>query len=148
MIFTQILPISLEKAWSFFSNPYNLSEITPPEMNFQVQRTLPEKIYEGMFIEYRVSPLAGIPMEWVTEITHVKGPFFFIDEQRKGPYAIWHHEHHFEEIPEGVKMTDILHYHVPFGWLGKIVNSVIIRKKVLSIFEYRKKILTNLFGSL
>lgn len=148
LIFTQILPISLEKAWSFFSNPYNLEKITPAGMNFQVRHLLPDKIYEGMFIEYRVSPLAGIPMEWVTEITHVKEPFFFIDEQRKGPYSIWHHEHHFEEIPEGVKMTDKLYYQVPFGGIGKIVNAVIVRNKVLSIFEYRKKILINLFGSI
>jgi ligand-binding SRPBCC domain-containing protein len=145
LIFTQKLPITLEKAWSFFSNPYNLREITPPQMNFQIQHTLPEKVYEGMFIGYKVSPLAGIPMEWVTEITHVKEPYFFIDEQRKGPYEIWHHEHHFEEIENGILMTDKLYYSLPFGFLGRAVNRLVVRNKVLDIFGYRKKVLENLF---
>ena len=145
MVFSQILPITLEEAWSFFSNPYNLSKITPPAMNFRIQHTLPEKIYEGMFIEYRVSPLAGFPVEWVTEITRVKEHSYFIDEQRKGPYSIWHHEHHFEEVKDGVLMTDKLYYSLPFGVIGRVINSLIVRNKVLSIFQYRRKILEELF---
>lgn len=143
-IFTQVLPVTTEKAWSFFSSPYNLNRITPPEMNFRIMNKVPEMVYEGMFIEYRVAPLAGITMEWVTEITHVHAPYYFVDEQRKGPYGIWHHEHHFEKVKDGVKMTDKLYYSLPFGILGKAVNNLIIRKKVLSIFEYRKIILEKL----
>lgn len=137
--FVQTLPISMEEAWSFFSNPTNLGKITPPEMNFRIIGNLPQKVYEGMFIVYKVSPLAGIPMQWVTEITHVREPHFFIDEQRNGPYSIWHHEHHFEQLPEGIKMTDILYYSVPFGWLGQLVDMLLVKRKVLDIFEYRKK---------
>jgi ligand-binding SRPBCC domain-containing protein len=143
--FIQELPITIQEAWNFFSNPQNLRKITPPFMNFIIINDLPHQMYEGLFIEYRVSPVAGIPMEWVTEITHVKPPLFFIDEQRKGPYSIWHHEHHFEEIPGGTKMKDILYYSVPFGWLGKIINNLVIKRKVLSIFEYRKIVLHNMF---
>lgn len=142
--FIQELPLTIQEAWSFFSNPHNLRKITPPFMNFNIVNDLPDKIYEGLLIEYRVSPVAGIPMEWVTEITHVNAPAFFIDEQRKGPYAIWHHEHHFEEIAGGVKMTDILYYDLPFGWLGKIANRLFVRKKVLNIFEFRRMVLEDL----
>jgi len=146
--FIQILPISMEEAWSFFSNPTNLGKITPPEMNFRIIGNLPQKVYEGMFIVYKVSPLAGIPMQWVTEITHVREPHFFIDEQRKGPYSIWHHEHHFEQVPEGIKMTDILYYSVPFGWLGKLVDMLLVKRKVLDIFTFRKQVLLKLYNQL
>lgn len=143
--FTQIIPVNIQRAWEFFSTPYNLGKITPPAMNFRILNLLPEQVYEGMFIIYRVSPIAGIPMEWVTEITHVRVPHFFIDEQRKGPYAIWHHEHHFEEVTGGTKMTDKLYYSLPLGPIGKMANRLIIKNKVLSIFEYRKKVLADLF---
>ncbi len=143
--FKHFLPISIEHAWDFFSNPANLSRITPPEMNFIIKTKLPEKVYPGMIIVYTVSPLAGIPMKWVTEITHVNEPHFFVDEQRTGPYAIWHHEHHFEKVAGGVMMTDKLYYKVPMGILGNLVDSMMIRKKVEGIFIHREKALNQLF---
>ncbi len=143
--FKLFLPLTPEKAWEFFSSPANLSRITPPEMNFVIRTQLPEKAYAGQIIVYTVSPLAGIPMTWVTEITQVKEPFYFVDEQRAGPYAIWHHEHHFEAVDGGVMMTDKLYYKVPFGFLGKIVDRIMIRKKVEGIFTHREKALLRLF---
>lgn len=148
LIFSQNFPISMGEAWDFFSNPANLGKITPPAMNFRIIHHLPDKIYEGMFIQYRVSPIAGIPMEWITEITHVMEPFFFIDEQRKGPYAIWHHEHHFEEVAGGVKMTDKLYYSLPFGGLGKMLDKLFVKNKVQEIFEFRREVLQSFFGRL
>ena len=103
----QFLPISLEKAWDFFSSPKNLNEITPPEMTFKILYDIPEKMYEGLMISYKVSPMLNIPLDWVTEITHIKENEFFVDEQRLGPYSIWHHEHHFKEIDGGVEMLFI-----------------------------------------
>ena len=97
---TQRIPISLEEAWKFFQNPSNLSKITPSEMGFQILSEVPDQMYSGLFIHYKVTPLLGIRMNWTTEITHVKRPHYFVDEQRVGPYRIWHHEHHFKKISE------------------------------------------------
>lgn len=138
----------LDEAWAFFSNPRNLNEITPPEMRFEIQTEVPEKMYAGLFIEYRVRPLWGLPMTWVTEITHVQDRLFFVDEQRVGPYSIWHHEHHFQAVEGGTLMTDILSYRVPFGILGsKIAEPLLVGKKVREIFAYRARRLALLFGS-
>lgn len=146
LITIQKLPININYAWDFFSSPKNLSVITPPEMNFVIKTELPEKMYAGMIIEYRVSPLFGIPLTWVTEITQVQEKLFFVDEQRVGPYKIWHHEHHFKTIHNGVEMTDVLHYKLPAGIMGKAINKIFIGKKVKSIFDYRQNKLTELFG--
>lgn len=140
------LPISLEKAWDFFSSPKNLAVITPKELNLVPTSELPEEMYPGMFIEYTVRPLLGIPTKWVTEITHVVENKFFVDEQRHGPYAIWHHQHHFEPINGGVKMTDIIDYRLPLGPLGLIMQKLIVGKKVESIFAFRERKLNELFG--
>jgi ligand-binding SRPBCC domain-containing protein len=137
LVVEQFLPLSLEDAWSFFSSPKNLNAITPPEMSFQILHEIPEKMYEGLIINYIVSPMFNIPMKWVTEITHVKENHYFVDEQRLGPYQIWHHEHHFKVVKGGVLMTDILHYHIGksiFGWLAGLL---FVDKKVASIFKYR-----------
>ena len=143
----QFLPISLEKAWDFFSSPKNLSVITPPEMNFVItSEALAEKTYAGQIISYRVSPLPGFRTSWVTEITHVNAPHFFVDEQRKGPYVMWHHQHHFEAVEGGVMMTDIVNYEAPLGILGDVMNKLVIKKKIKSIFDYRTKKLESLFG--
>ncbi len=139
--FNQFLPMTMADAWNFFSSPANLSKITPKEMNFVVTSRLPEKVYPGLIITYKVSPLLGIPLSWVTEITHVNEPFNFVDEQRTGPYSIWHHEHHFESVKGGVMMTDKLFYKVPFGIIGNLLDWLFINKKVQGIFEYRKTIL-------
>ncbi len=145
---TQVLPISLEEAWAFFSSPKNLAKITPKELGFVVHGNVPEVMYPGLFIEYTVSPLLGIPMRWVTEITHVREGSYFVDEQRVGPYAIWHHEHFFESVPGGVKMTDVVHYKVPLGILGNLVHPWLVRPKLEQIFSYRWAANERLFGTL
>lgn len=139
--FKQFLPLNAEEAWDFFSNPANLGKITPKEMNFVITSKMPEKVYPGLIITYKVSPLLGIPMTWVTEITQVKEPHFFVDEQRSGPYHIWHHEHHFQTVENGIMMTDKLLYKVPFGIFGKILDYMFIQKKVDGIFSFRKSVL-------
>jgi ligand-binding SRPBCC domain-containing protein len=142
----QRLPIDIKTAWDFFSSPRNLSVITPPEMGFEVQSELPEKMYPGMFIQYKVRPLFGIPLTWVTEITQVQEGEFFVDEQRVGPYSIWHHQHFFREIPGGVEMTDIVDYQLPLGILGRIVQPFLVAPRLKHIFDFRKKKLLELFG--
>jgi ligand-binding SRPBCC domain-containing protein len=139
--FKQFLPVTMEEAWAFFSTPANLSKITPKSMNFTITSELPEKVYPGLIITYKVSPVLRIPMTWVTEITQVKEPFYFVDDQRSGPYAIWHHEHHFEVVENGVMMTDKLFYKVPLGPIGNLIDIMFIHKKVNGIFEFRKKFL-------
>jgi ligand-binding SRPBCC domain-containing protein len=143
----QWLPISLDEAWDFFSSPKNLNEITPEDMVFEIKSDVPEKMYPCMFIMYSIRPMFNIPMKWVTEITHVSDRKFFVDEQRVGPYHIWHHEHHFEEKDGGVLMTDILHYNVGMSFLGWIASKLFVDKKVQGIFDYRYKILEQRFGT-
>jgi len=143
----QHLPISLDKAWEFFSSPKNLKEITPDYMQFEILSDLGDgKMYEGQIIEYKVKPVLGIPLNWVTEITEVKKPFYFIDEQKSGPYKKWHHQHKFEETKEGVLMTDILHYAIPLGAVGRIANSLFVKKQLQEIFAYRKEVVNRLFN--
>lgn len=141
----QFLPISTDKAWEFFSNPNNLSKITPPWLNFEVTSQLENKVYAGMIITYKVRPLLNIPITWVTEITHVREPNFFVDEQRFGPYKFWHHQHIFREVVGGIEMEDIVSYAVPFGFVGIIINRLIISEKINEIFSFRKEKLTELF---
>lgn len=144
--FKHKLPIDIKTAWSFFSDPENLSKITPPEMNFVIHTNIKGRpAYAGQMIVYTVSPLFNIPMSWVTEITHVQEPNFFVDEQRKGPYKMWHHQHHFKEVKDGVEMTDILHYEIPLGFIGNILNKLFIEKKVKQIFQYRSIALEKIF---
>ena len=142
----QKLPISLEEAWDFFSSPANLKVMTPEELNLVPTSPLPERMYPGMFIEYTVKPLFGIPMKWVTEITHVEDMKFFVDEQRVGPYSIWHHQHHFKAIPGGVEMTDIIDYLLPLGPIGVITEKLLVGQKVRDIFDFRYKKLIELYG--
>lgn len=139
--FSQELPVPVEQAWEFFSDPANLSRITPPGMGFIVTSKVPARIYPGLIITYRVSPLWGIPVKWVTEITHVNEPFYFVDEQRSGPYAIWHHEHHFQETETGVRMTDRLFYKVPFGLAGRLADAMLVYPRVMAIFSFRERTL-------
>ncbi|MCX6304803.1 MAG: SRPBCC family protein [Bacteroidetes bacterium] len=136
--FRQFLPMTASEAWKFFSNPANLSRITPKKMNFVITSNLPEKVYPGLIITYKVSPLLNIPMTWVTEITQVNEPFYFVDDQRSGPYSIWHHEHHFESVENGVMMTDKLFYKVPFGLFGDMLDRMFIHRQVKGIFKYRE----------
>lgn len=143
----QKIPASLERVWEFFSNPSNLGALTPPDMQFQViSRYHGPTIYAGQIIEYKLKPVFGIPAYWMTEITQVKDHEFFIDEQRKGPYNMWHHQHHFREIEGGVEMTDIIHYQNPLGVLGRLANQVLVRKKIRQIFEYRFNKIEEMLG--
>lgn len=143
--YQQFLPISLDEAWDFFSTPKNLNRITPEEMRFNILSGGDGPMYQGMVIQYTVTPLLGIPMPWVTEITHVSDRNYFVDEQRFGPYSLWHHMHRFEEVDGGVMMTDILHYRIPMGPVGKLMGKLFIDNKVNGIFEYRTKVLEQLF---
>ncbi len=141
----QILPLSMAKAWDFFSSPRNLNEITPEDMTFVITSQVPKKMYEGLLITYKVSPFLNIPLNWVTEITHIREPFYFVDEQRIGPYRMWHHEHHFREVPGGVEMTDILHYDVGMGFIGRLASLLFVDRKVKSIFAFREQKLKEMF---
>lgn len=145
--YTQFLPIKLEHAWEFFSRPENLNEITPEDMQFEILTKDIPRMYQGQIIQYNVTPFPFVKMGWVTEITHVQDHRMFVDEQRFGPYAFWHHQHIFEKTEGGVLMTDILHYRVPLGIVGKIINALVISKKVESIFDYRFKVLDQKFGT-
>lgn len=143
----QNLPTSLEKAWQFFSDPHNLLTITPPFLNLKVTNELfGDEVYVGQVITYTVKPLLGIPVSWMTEITHVEKLRFFVDEQRKGPYRIWHHQHHFRAIDGGVEMTDLVHYQLPFGVLGSIAYAITVQSKLKDIFAYRYFKVNELFG--
>lgn len=143
----QKIPVSLEEAWDFFSNPANLAAITPGDMGFTViSKYQGPLMYPGQIIEYKVKPIAGIPVYWMTEITHVDDRKFFVDEQRFGPYRLWHHQHHFKAIPGGVEMTDIIHYKNPFGLLGRLANKLFVSKKLQKIFEYRFRAVEERFG--
>jgi ligand-binding SRPBCC domain-containing protein len=143
---TQFIKADIKTCWEFFSSPKNLKLITPAYMGFEVKVDLPERMYEGLMIEYTVKPLLGIPMSWITEIKTVKENEFFVDEQRKGPYTIWHHEHHFKQVDGGVEMTDIVSYVVPLGILGKIAHPIIVHRKLEEIFAYRFQKVDELFN--
>lgn len=140
------MPAPLPEVWNFFSRPENLAQITPEEMAFEMLTDLTDKpMYEGMFIQHRVKPVAGIPLNWTSEITHINAPHYFIDEQRSGPYAMWHHEHHFEEAEGGTRMEDLLFYAIPFGPIGRLANALLVDRKVEEIFRHREKAIDRLF---
>lgn len=146
LIRTQVIPSDIPEVWKFISTPRNLSKITPDYMGFDITSTeLPEKMYEGMIISYKVSPFLGLKTDWVTEITHIRERKFFVDEQRIGPYNIWHHEHHIEPVEDGIKMKDIVTYQPPFGPLGMLVNKLFIESKLQEIFDYRQQAVDHYF---
>ena len=146
LIKKQFVPASVEEVWDFISSPANLKEITPAYMGFDItSKDLPEKMYAGMIISYKVRPVMGIPMTWITEITHVEDKRYFVDEQRVGPYAMWHHQHIIEPYEKGVMMTDIVSYKPPMGFLGSIANELLIRRQLEGIFAYREKALKKRF---
>ena len=142
----QKLPISLNEAWDFFSDPKNLKTITPDYMGFKTLSGDGRKMFPGQIIQYIVTPVLGIPMKWVTEITHVQDKKYFVDEQRFGPYALWHHKHFFTEIEGGIEMEDIVDYKVPMGFIGQLVHPFLVKPKLNEIFGYRTKKLIELFG--
>ncbi|MCF4101453.1 SRPBCC family protein [Gillisia sp. M10.2A] len=142
----QQIPISLQQAWDFLSNPKNLKTITPDYMSFDILSGADRPMFPGQLIQYIVTPIAGIKTKWVTEITHVKHLEYFVDEQRFGPYALWHHKHFIKEIEGGVLMEDIVDYKVPFGIVGEMVHPFMVAPKLKEIFDYRRHKLIELFG--
>src|SRR6478672_11708290 len=144
----QNIPSTIENVWSFFSDPANLLAITPPFLNLKVtNEVFGKEAYAGQVITYTVKPVLGIPVSWMTEIKQVVPFQMFIDEQRKGPYKLWHHQHHFKPIEGGVEMTDIVHYRLPFPFLGSIVHGPLVKPKLMEIFSYRFQKVNELFGA-
>ena len=144
----QLLATDIETAWRFFSNPANLSLITPPEMGFRITAELPAEMYPGMMITYRVKPLLGIEVSWATEITQINPHHYFADDQRFGPYSIWHHEHHFETVAGGVLATDCVHYALPLDPFSRPVAELLVRPQLERIFRFRQRALEEKFGIL
>ena len=146
---TQKIPLSLEDAWSYFSSPKNLQEITPDDLKFKILTDISEdKMYSGQIINYIVTPLLNIPMRWTTEIKHVEEGVYFVDEQRFGPYALWHHKHFFKAVDGGVEIMDIVDYALPLGPLGRFAHWLFVRRQLESIFSYRFQKLEQTFGTI
>ena len=144
----QLVAMPQERCWRFFSDPGNLAQITPPALGFQVLSKMPSEIHPGMMIRYRVSPLLNVPVTWVTEITHVHAPHYFVDEQRVGPYRMWHHEHTFRAVDaEQTEVHDLVHYVPPLGPLGAILNRLAIRPQLERIFDFREARLRAITGA-
>ncbi len=142
----QELPISMDEAWVFLSDPKNLKRITPDYMGFDILSGADRKMFPGQIIQYRLTPVLGIPFRWVTEITHVKEGEYFVDEQRFGPYSFWHHKHFIYPTENGVVMEDIVDYKIPLGILGKLAHMIFVKYKVKQIFTYREKALNEIFN--
>ncbi|MAW21324.1 MAG: hypothetical protein CMD16_02870 [Flavobacteriales bacterium] len=144
----QLVKTNIDDLWSFMSSPKNLQKITPQNMGFIItSKNKDEVMYPGMIISYKVTPILNIPLTWITEITHVKEKNFFVDEQRVGPYKMWHHEHIFKVQDNGVLMKDIITYIPPFGILGKLANYLFINKRVNEIFDFRNKVLDQIYNT-
>lgn len=144
---SQVIRASVEAAWDFFSDPRNLAKITPPELDFTIVSTLRERIHAGMMIEYRVRPLLGIPVRWLTEITSVDPGRSFVDEQRIGPYRIWHHEHHFKPLDAArTEVTDKVTYVLPFDPLGDLFHGLLVEPQLKTIFSFRERVVNELFA--
>ena len=144
---SQFLKIDMNEAWKFFSSPENLATITPPGMGFVITSGQPEKMFPGQIITYKVSPFPGFVTNWITEITHVLAGSYFVDEQRFGPYQMWHHIHRFEEKQSGVLMTDQVSYKLPFGFIGRIAHGLFVKAQLKRIFEFREQKLNELFNT-
>jgi ligand-binding SRPBCC domain-containing protein len=147
LVSIQKLPLSLDETWKFFSNPYNLLTITPPFLNLKVTNEIfGDEAYAGQIITYKVKPFAGIDLSWMTEVSHVEKEKMFVDEERKGPYQLWHHQHHFRTIEGGTEMRDIVHYRLPFGIIGEVAHPL-VKKKLLEIFQFRFETINELFSA-
>ena len=145
LAFRQFLPISTEEAWAFFATPKNLDQITPVDVRFKIIGDVPEKMYKGAIITYKIKPILNISFDWITEITLLEEYKCFVDEQRKGPYKLWRHEHHFEKLDGGIMMTDILSYDIGKSALGWLAGKLFVHKKIQEIFKYRYQKLELLF---
>jgi len=142
---TQYLPITVNESWDFFSNPNNLKKITPPSLGLEIKSEISDEIYEGMIINYDVSLTPFYKTTWTTEITNVSKPHRFVDEQRIGPYRFWHHQHFFKEIDDGVLIEDLVHYSIPYGYIGRLLNHFYIAGNLDHIFGYRFDVLNKIF---
>jgi len=140
----QLIKAPIDDVWAFFSEPNNLSQITPPHMKFKITSGKPEAMHPGQIISYKVSVLHGFPTNWVTEITQVKLKKYFIDNQLFGPYKLWHHQHIFEEVKTGVLMKDIVTFKLPMGFIGNIAIPM-VKKQLFKIFSYRNKVTNEIF---
>jgi ligand-binding SRPBCC domain-containing protein len=144
----QTVNLSIAAAWDFFSSPKNLQKLTPSHMGFTITSTVGEKLYPGQIITYKINILPGIKSSWVSEITQVKDQHFFIDEQRFGPYAMWHHEHWFESVADDKTIVkDRISYKLPLGPLGHLAQELFVKKQLKQIFNYRFTALTSLFNN-
>ncbi len=144
---SQLIKSDLNTVWDFMSSPKNLATITPDYMGFKILNDLHgDTMYAGQIIEYNVSPILGVKLNWVTEITHVKDKNYFVDEQRFGPYAFWHHKHFLIETAQGIEMNDLVHYKLPLGILGKLANELFVKKQLKEVFDYRYKKVNQLFN--
>lgn len=143
---TQILAISLDAAWDFLCRPEHLRDLTPPGVGLTVTSDLPDRMYPGLIITYRLGLYSMFYFNWVTEITQAEPLSYFIDEQRSGPYRFWHHEHRLRSVEGGVEMKDLVHYALPFGLLGRMVHAAIVKNQLNAIFDYRRKVLADRFG--
>lgn len=143
---TQKLPITVDEAWAFLCNPANLSKLTPPKMNMTIISMEDRPIYAGQVLQYSVTPLPGFKTKWISEITQFKDRDYFVDVQLYGPYSFWHHKHFIRAIEGGVEMEDLIHYKVPLGWLGQLVQPIIVKPKLEDVFNFRKTQLEAIFG--
>ncbi len=144
----QGLTMTKAEAWDFLSDPKNLKTITPEHMGFHILSGGQRKMFPGQIIQYKVSPFPGFTTKWVTEITHVKEGEYFVDEQRFGPYALWHHKHFISEVPGGVVMEDVIDYKIPMGILGQLAHPILVKGQLKKIFAHRESTLNRLFGAL
>lgn len=143
---TQILPVSIDEAWAFFSNPANLSKITPPYMDFRITSPPASETYAGQIITYTVRPFFRVAVNWTSEITQLDRPNFFIDEQRFGPYRFWHHQHRFREVEGGVEVCDLVHYLLAHDQLAALINRLFVAPRLKRIFDYRCRALKDIFS--
>jgi ligand-binding SRPBCC domain-containing protein len=141
-----VLPVPVPRAWDFFSDPRNLERITPPALAIRITSDLPPRMHPGMLVTYTITPLLGIPLRWVTEITQVREPLFFVDEQRFGPYRFWHHQHHFREEGGGTLVEDLVHYALPLGPVGRFFGGPFVRRQLDGIFSFRTRFLQKTFA--
>lgn len=144
---SQVLPITTDEAWEFLSDPSNLKRITPKHMGFQILSGADRSMYPGQIIKYKVSPFPGVKTSWVTEITHVSRGSYFVDEQRFGPYSLWHHKHFIQPHKGGVLMEDIVDYKLPLGILGQWLHSLLVKRQLRNIFQFRSLKLKEIFGN-
>jgi ligand-binding SRPBCC domain-containing protein len=142
----QHLPVDPERAWAFFAEPRNLPRITPGWLRFRLNAPPDGPMHPGLILSYRLTPLWRLPCRWVSEITHVDPPRLFVDEQRLGPYRLWHHLHRFEAAAGGVTIHDVVHYALPYGPLGRLLHYALVRKRLQAIFDFRRERLAELFA--